>query len=62
MDRSELMAAVERRAVDARIGLHRLCKQAGVSGTIASRWSKGEAVPTLPTIGKLEAKLDELGA
>lgn len=62
MDRGELMAAIERRAFDARIGLHKLCGQAGVSGTIATRWRRGEAIPTLPTIGKLEAKLDELGA
>ena len=58
--RDSLMQDVERRAIDARVGLHRLCIEAGVSATIATRWMRRTHTPTLPTIGKLERKLAEL--
>ena len=48
------MAALEKRAFDARIGLHALCKRAGISGTVITRWRDGTGLPSLPTIGKLE--------
>lgn len=60
--REQLMADVERRAYEARIELSPLCHQAGLSRTIAYRWKRREAIPSMPTIGKLERKLDELGA
>lgn len=57
MDRKALMEQVERRAFDARVTLHSLCTSAGLSGTIAARWQNGDAIPSLPTIGKLEIEL-----
>jgi hypothetical protein len=51
------MAEVEQRAFDARISLHTLCRQANVSGTIATRWLQKTGTPLLPTIGKLESQL-----
>lgn len=57
MERKDLMADIERRAFEARIGLHKLCRDAGLSGTIATRWNRGRTAPSLPTIGKLEKML-----
>lgn len=62
MDRKTLMAAVERRATDARIGLSQLCHQAGLSRTIATRWQNNAYTPLLPTIGRLEVELDRIEA
>lgn len=53
------MADIERRAFDARIGLGRLCAEAGVSRTVATRWKGGEYTPLLSTIAKLEKRLVE---
>ncbi len=52
--RNSLMEAVEKRAVAARVGLSSLCRQAGISYTVAYRWRARTYLPTLPTIGKLE--------
>lgn len=54
------MADVEGRAFAARITIHALCKDAGLSGTIATRWNNGRYTPSLATIGKLEQKLTEM--
>ncbi len=62
MDRNDLMKAVAERAFDARIGLHALCRKANVSGTVITRWNKGEAIPSLPTIDKLETALAQVEA
>lgn len=56
--RISLMEAVERRAIEARIGLSALCRRAGLSYTISTRWRNRAYVPTLPTIGKLEDALE----
>ncbi len=61
MDRQTLMANVAQAALDKRIHLSALCKLAGVSTSIAHRYEKGGIAPTLPTIGKLEGALGELG-
>ena len=58
MDRSTLMEAIERRAFDARIALTKLCTDAKVSPTTASRWKSRQAIPSLATIGKLEKALE----
>lgn len=52
------MQAVADRALEYRIGLSALCAQAGVSRTVAARWERGTATPTLPTIGRLERELE----
>lgn len=62
MDRKALMEQVERRAFEARVTLHSLCASAGLSGTIAARWQKGDAIPSLPTIGKLEGEIAKVEA
>jgi transcriptional regulator with XRE-family HTH domain len=60
MDRKTIMAALEKRATDARIELHTLSSRAGISFTVISRWRRGKGVPKLPTIEKLEAELDKV--
>ena len=60
MDRKTLMADVEKRAFAARITLYKLCEDTGLSGTIASRWTRGGGTPSLATIGRLEQKLTEM--
>jgi DNA-binding phage protein len=57
MNRDDLMVALERNAFAARIGLHRICSDAGVSGTVITRWRKRQGVPSIETIGKLETAL-----
>lgn len=59
MDRKTLMEGIAKEAFDRRIGLSALCHKAGVSRTVAYRFERGEFLPTLPTIGKLEKALAE---
>ncbi len=58
MDRKTLMQGIAKEAFDRRIGLSALCAQAGVSRTVAYRFERGEYLPTLRTIGKLERALE----
>lgn len=60
MDRTKLMEAIEKGSFDARIGLRRLCVEAGISPTVIYRWQRRQITPTLETIGKLERTLDQL--
>lgn len=60
MDKKTLMDAIAKEAFDRRIGLSSLCAQAGVSRTVAYRFERGECMPTLPTIGKLEKALQAI--
>jgi len=66
-ERNQLMEQVRKRTFAARISLYALCKDAGVSGTVITRWIKRNQggkgyVPSLVTIGKLERSLDAMGA
>jgi DNA-binding phage protein len=56
------MEGIAKEAFDRRIGLSSLCHKAGISRTVAYRFERGEFLPTLPTIGKLEKALQELVA
>ena len=47
-------------AFNRRIGLSALCAQAGISRTVAYRFERGEYMPSLPTIGKLEQALRDM--
>jgi DNA-binding phage protein len=62
MDRTNLMQSVVDAAVEKRVDMSRLCNKAGVSQTIYHRFKRGECVPRLSTIGKLEKALQELAA
>ncbi len=56
--REQLMEQVRKRTFAARMSLYALCKEAGVSGTVITRWIKSANTPSLKTIGKLERQLD----
>lgn len=56
------MEGIAKEAFDRRIGLSALCAKAGVSRTVAYRFERGEFLPTLPTIGRLERALEEVRA
>jgi predicted transcriptional regulator len=62
MDRNTLMEQVRQRAFACRVSLYHLATQAGVSGTIITRWIKGSNTPSLVTIDKFERTLDRLEA
>lgn len=51
------MNALQWKCTAYRITLAELCKKAGVSLTIASRWNRGMNVPSMQTIARLEAAL-----
>jgi hypothetical protein len=57
MNRKTLMQAVYDSATEKRIGLRALCVKAGVSPTVAYRFTKDNRAPMLPTIAKLEREL-----
>jgi len=61
-ERNQLMEQVRKRTFAARISLYALCKEAGVSGTVITRWIQKKYTPSLATIGKLERCLDERGS
>jgi predicted DNA-binding transcriptional regulator AlpA len=60
MDRTELMESLENRAFDKRVRLSDLCVKAGLSRTIAYRFTNQKTPPTLPVIGKLERALADI--
>jgi len=60
MDRKTIMQAVERRAFALRVPLSTVCKDAGVSTSIASRWTTGKNTPSLATIASLEKRLTQM--
>ena len=62
MQRDDLMKRLEQRAFERRIGFSSVFRKAGVSYTVLYRWQRGECVPTLPTIGKLERQLEAMEA
>lgn len=62
MDRNQLMERVRERAFAARMSLFTLCSEAEVSGTVITRWVQGKYTPSLPTIAKLEKRLDAIEA
>lgn len=60
MERKKLMKAVADRALAQRVPLSRVCSEAGISTTVAYRWLNEGKPPQLPTIGKLERRLDAM--
>lgn len=59
-ERNLLMEQVRVRTFAARMSLYALCAEAGVSGTVITRWIKRTYTPSLKTIGKLEKALDRI--
>lgn len=59
MDIKAALAAIERRAFEARVPIYKLCQQAGVAPSTVSRWKAG-VKPGVTTIGKLERELDKI--
>jgi len=57
MDKKAALDALHARCFEARVPMSKVCSDAGVAQSTASRWRRDPATMTARTLGKLEAAL-----